>query len=80
MLSSSPPKIHNPRVTGVSPRPTDRRKHQKLRNTRGFVRIRRSWLVSLPLVSELRLSGSGYVVRIGPTARSRSSFVTARCA
>ena len=25
MLSSSPPKIHEPLVTGVSPRPTDRR-------------------------------------------------------
>jgi DNA-binding LytR/AlgR family response regulator len=31
----------------------------------GFVRIHRSYLVSLPLVTELRLSGSGYVVRIG---------------
>jgi len=31
----------------------------------GFVRIHRSFLVSLPLVTELRLSGSGYVVRIG---------------
>ena len=31
----------------------------------GFVRIHRSYLVSLPLVTELRLSGSGYVVRLG---------------
>ncbi len=31
----------------------------------GFVRIHRSYLVSLPLVTELRLSGSGYVVRVG---------------
>jgi DNA-binding LytR/AlgR family response regulator len=31
----------------------------------GFVRIHRSFLVSLPLVTELRLSGSGYVVRVG---------------
>ncbi len=37
MLSSSPPKIHNPLVTGVSPRPTDRRQRQELRNTRGRV-------------------------------------------
>jgi hypothetical protein len=29
MLSSSHSKIHNPRVTGVSPRPTDRLQHQK---------------------------------------------------
>ena len=33
MLSSSHPKIHEPRVTGVSPRPTDQRQRQKLRNT-----------------------------------------------
>ena len=33
MLSSSPSKIHEPRVTGVSPRPTDQRQRQKLRNT-----------------------------------------------
>jgi DNA-binding LytR/AlgR family response regulator len=31
----------------------------------GFVRIHRSFLVALPLVTELRLSGSGYVVRVG---------------
>jgi hypothetical protein len=29
MLSSSPLKIHEPRVTGVSPRPTGRRQRQK---------------------------------------------------
>ena len=29
MLSSSPSKIHEPRVTGVSPRPTDQRQRQK---------------------------------------------------
>jgi hypothetical protein len=28
MLSSSHPKIHEPRAVGVSPRPTDRRQHQ----------------------------------------------------
>ena len=33
MLSSSPSKIHEPLVTGVSPRPTDQRQRQKLRNT-----------------------------------------------
>ena len=33
MPSSSPSKIHEPRVTGVSPRPTDQRQRQKLRNT-----------------------------------------------
>jgi DNA-binding LytR/AlgR family response regulator len=31
----------------------------------GFVRIHRSFLVALPLVTELRMSASGYVVRIG---------------
>lgn len=31
----------------------------------GFVRIHRAFLVSLPLITELRLAGSGYVVRIG---------------
>jgi hypothetical protein len=34
MLSSSPSKIHEPRVTGVSPRPTDRRQAQNC-ETRG---------------------------------------------
>jgi DNA-binding LytR/AlgR family response regulator len=34
----------------------------------GFVRIHRSFLVALPLVTELRLSGSGYVVRVGTGA------------
>jgi DNA-binding LytR/AlgR family response regulator len=31
----------------------------------GFVRIHRSYLVALPMVRELRLTSSGYVVRIG---------------
>ena len=31
----------------------------------GFVRIHRSYLVALPLITELRLAGSGYVVRLG---------------
>lgn len=31
----------------------------------GFVRIHRAYLVSLPLITELRMSGSGYVVRLG---------------
>ena len=35
MLSSSRLKIHEPLVTGVSPRPTDQRGARKLRNTRG---------------------------------------------
>jgi hypothetical protein len=33
MLSSSPSKIHEPRVTGVSPRPTTSDSARKLRNT-----------------------------------------------
>jgi hypothetical protein len=36
MLSSSPSKIHEPLVIGVSPRLPDRRRRQELRNTRGF--------------------------------------------
>ena len=32
----------------------------------GFARVHRSYLVSLPLVTELRMVGSGYVVRLGP--------------
>ena len=35
MLSPSRAKIHEPLVTGVSPRPTDQRGARKLRNTRG---------------------------------------------
>ncbi len=31
----------------------------------GFVRIHRSYLVALPLIGELRLTATGYVVRIG---------------
>jgi hypothetical protein len=34
-LSSSPSKIHEPGVTGVSPRPTTSDSARKLRNTRG---------------------------------------------
>ena len=34
MLSSSPSKIHEPLVIGVSPRLPDRRRRQELRNTR----------------------------------------------
>ena len=37
MLSPSHPKIHEPPVTGVSPRPTDQRGARKLRNTRDLV-------------------------------------------
>ena len=38
----------------------------------GFVRIHRSFLVALPLVTELRLAGSGYVVRVGPGRTAQS--------
>ena len=37
MLSSSHPKICEPLAVGVSPRPTDRRQRQKLRNTSDLV-------------------------------------------
>jgi hypothetical protein len=36
MLSSSHPKIHDPHVTGVSTRPTDRRQRQKTAKHEGF--------------------------------------------
>lgn len=32
----------------------------------GFARVHRSYLVYLPLVTELRTAGSGYLVRLGP--------------
>ncbi|MGI8816813.1 MAG: LytR/AlgR family response regulator transcription factor [Pseudonocardia sp.] len=44
----------------------------------GFVRIHRSYLVSLSLVTELRLSGSGYVVRIGSGAETAELPVSRR--
>ena len=51
MLSSSPSKIHEPLVTGVSPRLTDRRQRQKLRNT-----SRSLWVPRTPVtVSEQRV-------------------------
>ena len=36
MLSSSRAKIHEPRVTGVSPRPTDQRGARKTAKHEGF--------------------------------------------
>jgi hypothetical protein len=42
MLSSSPSKIHEPRVTGVSPRPTTSDSARKLRNTSEPVGARNS--------------------------------------
>jgi DNA-binding LytR/AlgR family response regulator len=44
----------------------------------GFVRIHRSFLVALPLVTELRLSGSGYVVRVGSGADTAELPVSRR--
>ena len=38
MLSSSPAKIHEPLVTGVPPRPTDQRQHQKTAKHEGWQR------------------------------------------
>ena len=38
MLSRSHPKIHEPRVTGVSPVPRTSDSARKLRNTRGMAR------------------------------------------
>lgn len=52
---SGAPVLHRASLTGMERRLSDA----------GFVRIHRSFLVALPLVTELRLAGSGYVVRIG---------------
>jgi hypothetical protein len=48
MLSSSPSKIHEPRVTGVSPRPTTSDSARKLRNTRRPVGARNAAHVMRP--------------------------------
>jgi len=44
----------------------------------GFVRIHRSYLVALPLVTELRMAASGYVVRIGGAAEPAELPVSRR--
>ncbi len=44
----------------------------------GFVRIHRSFLVALPLVTELRMSSSGYVVRVGKGEKSAELPVSRR--
>lgn len=44
----------------------------------GFVRIHRSYLVSLPLVSELRMTSNGYAVIIGTGADQRELPVSRR--
>jgi hypothetical protein len=44
MLSSSPSKIHEPRVTGVSPRPTDQRQRQKTAKHEGTLWGSKTWL------------------------------------
>lgn len=44
----------------------------------GFVRIHRSFLVSLALVTELRMSASGYVVRVGTGNESAELPVSRR--
>jgi hypothetical protein len=50
MLSSSPSKIHEPLVIGVSPRLPDRRRRQELRNTRGSINHLR---VKMPSTDEV---------------------------
>ncbi len=44
----------------------------------GFVRIHRSFLVALPLVTELRMSASGYVVRVGAGSEAAELPVSRR--
>jgi DNA-binding LytR/AlgR family response regulator len=46
--------------------------------TAGFVRIHRSYLVSLPLVSELRMTSNGYAVIIGGGAEPKELPVSRR--
>jgi hypothetical protein len=74
MLASSRSKIHEPRVTGVSPRPTDQRQRQKLRNTRGpgrCVASARTWWTSPAVVGRSRSAAlhrhhAPGVVQVGP--------------
>src|SRR4051794_6070655 len=58
MLSSSPSKIHEPRVTGVSPRPTTSDSARKLRNTRA----RNSANRALAALSLARRDGPGKLI------------------
>jgi hypothetical protein len=69
MLSSSPSKIHEPLVIGVSPRLTDRRRRQELRNTRVIGNDVWSW--------STQLSGAGPG---GRRNRAWSGLVTSRSA
>src|SRR3954447_12683233 len=77
MLSSSPSKIHEPRVTGVSPRPTTSDSARKLRNTRAPV------TGTFPTDEKLRLPGIGIQAvklspyRSGPAAPRPSHLDTA---
>jgi hypothetical protein len=59
MLSSSPAKIHEPRVTGVSPDPRTGDSPRKLRNTR------------YPVGAENRVTASDQDVRRHPTSQPR---------
>jgi hypothetical protein len=58
MLSSSPSKIHEPLVIGVSPRLPDRRRRQELRNTRGTVGAAATGLVAASDRSAPALTGA----------------------
>ena len=66
MLSSSPAKIHEPRVTGVSPRPTDQRGARKLRNTSGsWCRASGRWLRGADR-RPMRVVGQGHLEHRAP--------------
>jgi hypothetical protein len=66
MLSSSPSKIHEPRVTGVSPRPTTSDSARKLRNTRRPVGFQNS-----ATVSDQRFQAAGSYSLMSPPRTGR---------
>jgi hypothetical protein len=66
MLSSSPSKIHEPRVTGVSPRPTDQRQRQENCETRGARSATAAW----PISSSPTCSSTPPTARPGSTTAS----------
>ena len=73
MLSSSPSKIHEPLVTGVSPRPTDQRGARKLRNTRG--EDSNGWLLAV-LVTAASVQDRDGGHRLVALLRERFSTIT----
>jgi len=68
MLSDSPAKIHDPPVTGVSPRPTDQRGARKTAKHESTCRVPERGHRGWPAVSGCRPLGSGgpHLAAAGP--------------